>query len=206
MRAEAEGSGEAMSQKAAKTQEPSMEEILASIRRIISDENGAEPASDPAPAAAPARPAPPPLVSAVKHAATPASPPPPPEPDVLELTDMVETKSEPAFKSVDSPDVEFRDPIRRRQEPEVPAAVPARAAYPTRLDEQLLSQRASEAVSTAFGTLANTMFAEEGSRSIEDLVREMLRPMLKTWLEDNLPSLVERLVRAEIERVSRGGR
>jgi len=206
MRAEAEGSGEAMSQKAAKTQEPSMEEILASIRRIISDENGVERASDPASAAAPARPAPPPLVSAVKHAATPASPPPPPEPDVLELIDMVETKSEPAFKSVDSPDVEFRDPIRRRQEPEVPAAVPARAAYPTRLDEQLLSQRASEAVSTAFGTLANTMFAEEGSRSIEDLVREMLRPMLKTWLEDNLPSLVERLVRAEIERVSRGGR
>ena len=206
MRAGAEGSGEAMSQKAAKTQEPSMEEILASIRRIISDENGVEPASDPAPAAAPARPAPPPLVSAVKHAATPASPPPPPEPDVLELIDMVETKSEPAFKPVDSPDVEFRDPIRRRQEPEVPAAVPARAAYPTRLDEQLLSQRASEAVSTAFGTLANTMFAEEGSRSIEDLVREMLRPMLKTWLEDNLPSLVERLVRAEIERVSRGGR
>ena len=46
----------------------------------------------------------------------------------------------------------------------------------------------------------------EGSRSIEDIVREMLKPMLKTWLEDNLPSLVERLVRAEIERVSRGGR
>ena len=36
------------------------------------------------------------------------------------------------------------------------------------------------------------------------LVREMLRPMLKVWLDDNLPSLVERLVRAEIERVSRG--
>jgi cell pole-organizing protein PopZ len=69
----------------------------------------------------------------------------------------------------------------------------------------LLSQRASEAVSAAFGTLANTMFAE-GSRSIEDIVREMLKPMLKTWLEDNLPSLVERLVRTEIERVSRGGR
>jgi len=43
-----------------------------------------------------------------------------------------------------------------------------------------------------------------GARSIEDLVQDMLRPMLKDWLEDNLPSLVERLVRAEIERVSRG--
>ena len=195
-----------MSQKAAKAQEPSMEEILASIRRIISDENGSgEPASKPAPE----RPAPPPLVSAAKPApplAGKPSPPPPAEPDVLELTDMVETKSEPVFKPVESPDVEFRDQMRRQEpEPLTPAAAPARTAYPSRLDEQLLSQRASEAVSAAFGTLANTMFAE-GSRSIEDVVREMLKPMLKTWLEDNLPSLVERLVRAEIERVSRGGR
>jgi cell pole-organizing protein PopZ len=199
-----------MSQKAAKAQEPSMEEILASIRRIISDENGSEPASKPVPE----RPAPPPLVSAAKPAApavsAPAAPPPPQEPDVLELTDMVETKSEPVFKPVESPDVEFRDQARKRQElrqepePLAPAALPARAAYPMRLDEQLLSQRASEAVSAAFGTLANTMF--EGSRTIEDVVREMLKPMLQTWLEDNLPSLVERLVRAEIERVSRGGR
>ena len=195
-----------MSQKAAKTQEPSMEEILASIRRIISDENGAEPASQPVPE----RPAPPPLVSAAKPAAPKvsalAAPLPPLEPDVLELTDMVETKSEPVFKPVESSDVEFRDQARKRLEPEplTPAALPARGAYPTRLDEQLLSQRASEAVSAAFGTLANTMF--EGSRTIEDVVREMLKPMLQTWLEDNLPSLVERLVRAEIERVSRGGR
>jgi cell pole-organizing protein PopZ len=183
-----------MSQKAAKAQEPSMEEILASIRRIISDENGS---GEPAP-----KPAAPP----------PSAPPPAEEQDVLELTEMVEMKSEPAFKPVERPDVEFREPTRRRPEPEpfiaappAPPASPARAvSYPTRLDEQLLSQRASEAVSVAFGTLANTMFAE-GSRSIEDVVREMLKPMLKTWLEDNLPGLVERLVRAEIERVSRGG-
>jgi uncharacterized protein len=194
-----------MSQKAAKAQEPSMEEILASIRRIISDENGSgEPASKPVPE----RPAPPPLVSAAKPVVPPARPPaaPPQEPDVLELTDMVETKSEPVFKPVERPDVEFRDQVRRHPEPEplASAPLPARFAYPTRLDEQLLSQRASEAVSAAFGTLANTMF--EGSRTIEDVVREMLKPMLQTWLEDNLPSLVERLVRAEIERVSRGAR
>jgi len=195
-----------MSQKAAKAQEPSMEEILASIRRIISDENGpGEPAQKPAPE----RPAPP-LASAAMPAAPPVREPAPllsQEPDVLELTDMVETKREPVFKPVEGPDVEFRDQVRKHPEPEALAlaALPARAAYPTRLDEQLLSQRASEAVSAAFGTLANTMFAE-GSRSIEDVVREMLKPMLQTWLEDNLPSLVERLVRAEIERVSRGGR
>jgi hypothetical protein len=44
----------------------------------------------------------------------------------------------------------------------------------------------------------------QNARTLEDLVREMLAPLLKTWLDDNLPGLVERLVRAEIERVSRG--
>ena len=44
----------------------------------------------------------------------------------------------------------------------------------------------------------------QNARTLEDFVREMLRPMLKTWLDDNLPAMVERLVRAEIERVSRG--
>jgi uncharacterized protein len=41
---------------------------------------------------------------------------------------------------------------------------------------------------------------------MEDIVKEMLRPMLKAWLDDNLPPLVERLVEAEIERVARGKR
>jgi cell pole-organizing protein PopZ len=44
----------------------------------------------------------------------------------------------------------------------------------------------------------------QNPRTLEDLVREMLKPMLKAWLDDNLPNIVERLVRAEIERVSRG--
>ena len=44
------------------------------------------------------------------------------------------------------------------------------------------------------------------ARTLEDLVKEMLRPMLKSWLDDNLPGMVERIVKAEIERVSRGGR
>jgi cell pole-organizing protein PopZ len=43
-----------------------------------------------------------------------------------------------------------------------------------------------------------------GARTLEDLVKEMLRPMLKAWIDDNLPGMVERIVRAEIERVSRG--
>ena len=55
----------------------------------------------------------------------------------------------------------------------------------------------------AFSSLAYTVLAQN-SRTLEDLVREMLKPMLKAWLDDNLPNMVERLVRAEIERVSRG--
>jgi hypothetical protein len=58
-------------------------------------------------------------------------------------------------------------------------------------------------VSTAFGTLARTVASN--SRTVDDLVTEALRPMLKAWLDENLPTLVERLVRAEIERVARQG-
>ena len=50
--------------------------------------------------------------------------------------------------------------------------------------------------------LAHTVLTQN-ARTLEDLVKEMLRPMLKAWLDDNLPTLVERLVRAEIERVVR---
>jgi uncharacterized protein len=57
-------------------------------------------------------------------------------------------------------------------------------------------------VNAAFGSLAQTMLGR--GRTLEDLVQEMMRPMLKEWLDENLPGLVERMVRAEIERVSRG--
>ena len=68
---------------------------------------------------------------------------------------------------------------------------------------QLLSGATTAAVDSAFNTLAQTVLVQN-ARTLEDLVREMLRPMLKTWLDDNLPGMVERLVRAEIERVARG--
>lgn len=71
-------------------------------------------------------------------------------------------------------------------------------------DSPLLSPRTTAAVDTAFNSLATTVLLQN-PRTLEDLVREMLRPMLKAWLDDNLPDIVERLVRAEIERVSRRG-
>jgi uncharacterized protein len=70
-------------------------------------------------------------------------------------------------------------------------------------EHALISDATTAAVDSAFNALAQTVLVQNG-RTLEDLVREMLRPMLKVWLDDNLPSMVERLVRAEIERVSRG--
>jgi cell pole-organizing protein PopZ len=70
-------------------------------------------------------------------------------------------------------------------------------------ERPLLSASTSAAIDSAFNTLAHTVLVQN-SRTLEDLVREMLRPMLKSWLDDNLPGLVERIVKAEIERVSRG--
>lgn len=67
----------------------------------------------------------------------------------------------------------------------------------------LMSSATSAAIDSAFNALAQTVLVQN-ARTLEGLVREMLRPMLKVWLDDNLPGLVERLVRAEIERVSRG--
>jgi cell pole-organizing protein PopZ len=68
---------------------------------------------------------------------------------------------------------------------------------------QLISRELNNAVHSAFNALAQTVLVDN-ARTLEDLVREMRRPMLKSWLDDNLPTVVERLVRAEIERVSRG--
>ena len=72
-------------------------------------------------------------------------------------------------------------------------------------DERLLSDDSTEVVHGAFSALAHTILAQN-ARTLEDLVSEMLQPMLKGWLDDNLPSLVERLVKQEIDRVSRGRR
>ena len=70
-------------------------------------------------------------------------------------------------------------------------------------ESSLMSSSTSAAVDHAFGTLAQTVLVQN-TRTLEDLVKEMMRTMLKAWLDDNLPGLVERVVRAEIERVSRG--
>jgi uncharacterized protein len=237
----------------AKVQEPSMEEILASIRRIIADDEAkptsaekSPPASVPPPAApaaarpeksapaAAAAPSPPPAKAAAPMAAPPPTMPAPsatnsqddidallngldeattaeeirpsapePEPDVLELTDemaLPESPPQPTFKKVQPPDdLEFTE-----APPKAAPRAPVFDSSQSPIDSPaILSRSTVSAVESAFNSLAHTVLSNN-ARTLEDLVKEMLRPMLKSWLDDNLPGLVERIVKAEIERVSRG--
>lgn len=99
------------------------------------------------------------------------------------------------------------EPYRRQAAPE-PAPEPVPEPAPTPGSPPLLAPESAEQAASAFDRLAETIMAQAtgGERSVEDLVRELLRPMLKAWLDHNLPKLVERLVRDEIERVARHGR
>ncbi len=88
--------------------------------------------------------------------------------------------------------------------PPMPAAPPM-PELPEPDNDRLLSPTTGRMVSSAFNSLANTVLSNN-ARTLDDLVHEMLRPLIKSWLDENLPTVVERLVRAEIERVARGGR
>lgn len=66
---------------------------------------------------------------------------------------------------------------------------------------QLISREVNNAVHAAFNALAQTVLVNN-SRTLEDLLREMLQPILKVWLDENLPGMVERLIRVEIEQIS----
>ena len=207
----------------AKSQEPSMEEILASIRRIIADDDASKSAQRVAEPPKPApRPAPPPrmpepepepepepIMAEAQPEELPMPPEPEPEPepeedqasDILDLTEsMAAPAAAPQFRKIEG----FSDVSFDEAEPPRPAMPQADVSSPrSRPENGLLSSATSAAVDSAFNALAQTVLVQN-ARTLEDLVREMLRPMLKSWLDDNLPGMVERLVRAEIERVARG--
>jgi uncharacterized protein len=178
----------------AKGQEPSMEEILASIRRIIADEDSADSAYSAGehleahpPRAAPARAA-----------------PPSPEPAAREegfdsVLARLHASSRPASPASQEP-----EPVEQAAEPVEPVRDnDERPAIRRDAREQaLISAATAAAVESALNTLAEAVQVRNG-RTLEEVVTELLRPMLKSWLDDNLPSIVERLVRAEIERVTR---
>jgi cell pole-organizing protein PopZ len=195
---------------AAKTQEPSMEEILASIRRIIAEDDADKPTERPAEtreigveAAASSLGAPRAMRDpAPQETASPSNRSSGGSPiRSSPILDLIEETS-PAVRT----DAFEQTPPPAEAAPTEPADEAAPANQTSAAPEergQLVSSATSAAVDSAFNALAQTVLVHN-ARTLEDLVREMLRPMLKVWLDDNLPGMVERLVRAEIERVSRG--
>jgi cell pole-organizing protein PopZ len=146
------------------------------------------------------------LLNGLDEATTPEEIRPPlPEADVFELTDemAVPDAPQPSFHKIEpDDDLEFTETVARAAHRQ-PAFEPPPPESPAAPPQQILSRSTVSAVESAFNTLANTVLSNN-ARTLEDLVKEMLRPMLKSWLDDNLPGLVERIVKAEIERVSRG--
>lgn len=179
--------------------EPSMEEILASIRRIIS-EDGEEEADA---AAAPPS----------ERAAD----------DVLVLTDEVDSEGvavpraaaeEPAPVAPSAP---VEEPVAAAPEPEpepISEPEPMPAAEPnavTDFGQRLISETTAAASLSSLSQLVNrsdrdpnvqSMRLGQMDQTLEELVRDLLRPMLKSWLDENLPQLVERIVREEIGRLA----
>lgn len=249
-----------------KPQEPSMDELLASIRRIIADDEGdfglprgmkgregadgtilpavparlpdgvaegdGEAARPPAPHVAPL------LAHALAHpyrlpasdrleasAAVPFAPvetplaphPSTPQLDVTQPQGLQSPPPRPAERNLretlsrlpgpsDSPPPE-PSPTRAAPGPARPAPETdrMRAPHDSSRRKDLLSPAVDAAVAAAFESLGDLVLPQK-DRTVEDLVKEILRPMLKEWLDKNLPEIVERLVRAEIERVSGGRR
>jgi cell pole-organizing protein PopZ len=131
------------------------------------------------------------------------------ESDVFELTEQMAMPELPpvAFQKIEADDdLEFAESIPQTPTRPTPIDPPTyeRAAYNAPAEApSMLSNTTVSSVESAFNALASTVLSNN-ARTLEDLVKEMLRPMLKSWLDDNLPNLVERIVKSEIERVSRG--
>jgi cell pole-organizing protein PopZ len=167
-------------------QEPSMEEILASIRKIIADEPAAA-AANGAPAAN----------------------------DVLELTQMVQEDGSVVDLKAPEPPKETRmapPPPPPPPQPPSPPVVEKKPEAPP----SLISEPAAAASASALSSLASTVeierlsavpasatFLGNGAKTIEEMVVELMKPLLKDWLDKNLPAAVDRLVQKEIERIAR---
>ncbi|HEY0599583.1 DUF2497 domain-containing protein [Brevundimonas sp.] len=198
-------------------QEPTMEEILASIRRIISEDDA--PAETAPAAAAPAEDEPEEAeVSPALMDETPSmqeadgS-----EEDVLELTDTYEAPAaesigdldvSPAETDVDPFPVEAVSESVFAPEPEHPSDTASHAAA-TGYDT-LVGESAAASAASAFAGLASSLKKSEpmepttpSGPTLDELARSLLRPMLKEWLDANLPGIVEAQVRKEVERIAR---
>jgi cell pole-organizing protein PopZ len=183
-----------------------MEEILASIRRIISEDDApAETAAAPEPAPVPT-PEPAPFSTAVAEPAPSVQEPESVEDDILELTD---TYQAPAVESIGDLDVSV-------PEPETPVVWNAPAEpEPAKSYDSLVGESAAASAASAFAGLHASLKKPEpapaaptgalnflSGSTVEGMVAEMLKPLLKDWLDANLPGIVEKAVKAEVERIS----
>ena len=201
-----------------------MEEILASIRRIISEDGAeAQPQATAAPAAKPAvAPAASPQAEPKPAASEPAAPA---EEETLELTEVVKddgtvvslhppaappTAPEPELEPEPEPAFSAAAP-EPQPEPEPPPREAEDGPPAPAYESGLVSATTAGRAAASFGGLSQFMTGTRdmplgaGGRTLEELVRELLRPMLKDWLDTNLPGIVQRAVEREIARLADQG-
>lgn len=225
--------------------DPAMDDILASIRQILTEEDNARPSEDkpkdvllldpsmmvPAPAPGQATepgandvltldstmmvpaasPAPkPPSDEAVPPMPPPAAiPVPAPKPQQNKVVPLEPSTKLAPPPAPQPPPPQPKPDVQAMTEPESPppASAPHSAGGPTETSRSLVAPQAAAAAASSLGELVRKLSGERtvpvhrGGPTIEDMVREELRPLLKEWLDTHLPAVVERLVRVEIERV-----
>lgn len=202
-------------------QEPTMEEILASIRRIISEDDApAETSQAPSEAPGAKGSAPEPSAAAAFDQAAAPAPQPAPEPqpapapeapgddDVLDLTDRYQA---PVAETIGDLDVSASTPEPfPAAEPHSSSAYAPGSAPASSSGGSLVGEAAASSAASAFAGLASSVRRPEttdappvAGPTIDEITRELLRPMLKEWLDANLPGIVEAAVRKEVERIAR---
>lgn len=166
-----------------------MEEILASIRRIISEDE--QPAGG----------------------AAGAAPPPPEEPLASDAGASAMAEDE-QFADRDDDELELTEKVESHGDLDVYSAAGEEQEEPPPLGDfedepapmgALVSEPTAAVAAAAFGRLSGSMLMPAPGRTLEDVVRELLRPLLQQWLDENLPGIVQRAVDAEVARIARGG-
>jgi cell pole-organizing protein PopZ len=166
-------------------QEPTMEEILASIRRIISEDDAPQIPSD-----------------ATAEASAQVQTMAPPEDDVLELTEPLAPEPAPQFTPAPVP---ISHPTFGDLDVSEPSPAPVlQYQAPAKTPEPLVSGTAASLAASHFGALSKSIAMPAEGRTLEDVVTALLHPLLKDWLDTHLPGIVEAKVRDEVERISRG--
>ncbi len=215
-------------------QEPSMEDILASIRKILSEDDGEAAKPEPAKAAPPppkaAEPPPPPPEPEPEPEPEPIIPEPEPEPEPMivpaepapepepSIFDELPEEPGPDITAVESEPEPEPEPLELSYDQQVPEQPvyhqqPQQPMYQEQYAQQyapqhyLVGDPAAQAASASIAGLAQAVARERAISlgnsgiTLEQLVREICTPVLKHWLDTNLPYMVERIVKQEIERI-----